>query len=209
MKFLGLAIRRGGSREEVSIKGDRYGNVHISSGLPAYTEITAQGEGWQVMTTSDVACLIVRPGGTALGTLWNGETGGGKSYIVDRIFAQQKATETTTEARWGLWACVHKEMSAPTAEITDIFGLSGKYNYTGKARFDADASVVDDGWFPWGEGMDVETAGSAGGNQVSADVGGRMIIPPQCGLSLTGVASKVDVQIMVGVAWYEVQLDLE
>lgn len=209
MKFLGLAIRRGGSREEVNIKGDRYGNVHISQGLPAYTEITAQGEGWQVMTTSPVACLNIRPSTTSLATLWNGESGGGKSYIVDRVFAQQLVSESAVVARWGLWVCVHKEMAAPTAEITAIRGLSGKYNYTGKGRYDADAGVVDDGWFPWGEGMDVETVSTIGGNQVSANVGGRIVIPPQCGLSLHGVASTINVDLCVGVAWYEVQLDLE
>lgn len=207
-KALLRGIKRGGGGGEVDINANRHGDLLIASGLPPYTEMTRQGKGWQAMTTSAVACLIARPGVTALLTLWNGEEGGGPSYVIDRLFAQQLVSAAAA-ARWGLWACLHQSMAAVDADITAIKGLSGKANYGGKARLDVGATVVDDGWFPFGEQHDVEATGTLGGGQVDVRIEGRLIIPPQHGLSLHGVASSVDVDLNVGFAWYEVQLDLE
>ena len=198
----------GGSGEEVAQGGDKYGNAYIAQGLPPYVVLSKEGNGWQVMATAAVAALIVRPSTVALGTLWNGEADGGKSYIIDRIFAQQLVSATAA-ARWGIWACLHPiNMTAPTADITAIKSMSGKTNYGGSAKFDIGATVVNDGWFPWGDGKDVEATGTLGGNQSSVPVGGRLIVPPSAGLSIHVVASSVDVDLCVGVSWYEKVLDL-
>lgn len=209
MEFINQIKRAlGGSGELVDQRGDRHGNAYIAQGLPPYAVLSKEGNGWQVMATSAVAALIVRPSTVALGTLWNGEADGGKSYIIDRIFAQQLVSAAAA-ARWGIWACVHPiGMAAPTADITAIKSMCGKTSYGGSARFDIGATVVDDGWFPWGEGKDVEATGVLGGNQSCPLIEGRIIIPPSAGLSIHVVASSVDVDFCVGVSWYEKVLDL-
>jgi len=177
-------------------------------GLSPYAEMTRLGEGYQAMTTSAVAALIARPSVTALFTLWNGETGGGKSYVIDRIFAQQLVSAAAA-SRWGIWACVHPVgMAAVDADITVIKNTRGKASYGGNARLDIGATVVNNGWFPYGNQHDVETTGVLGGGQVSVPIEGRIIIPPTAGLSLHVVASSVNEDFNVGFAWNEVQLDL-
>lgn len=208
MKSLLRIIRRGGSGEEVNVGGDRYGNLHVSHGLPPYAEITAMGEGWQVMATSAVPCLNARPGAAAALTLWNGEEGDGKSYVIDRVFAQQLVS-TGAECRWGIWVCVHPERTATSSSSLAFRGLSGKYNYSGKGIAEINDTVVDSGWFPWGDGKDVEVTGVLGGSQMSVNVDGRIIIPPHCAISLHGVDSAGNTDLCHGLAWYEVQLDLK
>lgn len=208
MRTLSRYIRRGGTGEEVSVKGNNRGDMSVIQGLPPYAELSRLGKGWQVMTTSAVACLIARPTTTALFTLWNGEEGGGPSYIIDRLFAQQLVSKTA-ETRWGLWACSHKSMTGPTADITAIKSMSCKATYGGAAVCDVGATVVNDGWFPVGNQQDTEPTGVLGGGQVSVPIEGRFIVPPQCGISLHGVAATVDIDLCVGFAWFEVQIDIE
>lgn len=205
-----LRVKRdlGGTGEEVYQKGDRYGNAYGAQALPPYTVLSKEGNGWQVMATAAVAALIVRPSTVALGTLWNGESDGGKSYIIDRIFAQQLVSAAAA-ARWGIWACLHPiGMTAPTADITAIKSMAGKTSYGGAARFDIGATVVDNGWFPWGDSKDVEATGTLGGSQSCPLIDGRLIVPPSAGLSIHIVASSVDVDFCAGVSWYEKVLDL-
>ncbi len=194
--------------QKKSLSATNEGDLYVAQNLPPYTLMTMNDRGWSVMTTSAVAALIVRPSTTALGTLWNGESDGGKSYVIDRIFTQQLVSAAAA-SRWGIWACVHPiGMAAVTADITAIKSSSGKTNYGGAARFDVGATVVDDGWFPWGNGFDVEATGTLGGNQSAPMIGGRLVIPPSAGLSIHVVASSVNEDFCVGASWYEVPSDL-
>ena len=206
LELFGTRISTG---QKTSIKSTKDGDLHIAQGLPPYTLLAMDNAGWSVMATAAVAALIERPSTTALGTLWNGEPDGGKSYVIDRLFAQQLVSAAAA-SRWGIWACVHPVgMSAVTADITAIKSSSGKANYGGSARFDIGATVADNGWFPWGNGFDVETTGILGGNQSSVNVAGRIVLPPSAGLSLHVVASSVNEDFCVGVSWYEIPSDLK
>ena len=196
----------GGSGEAVDQKGDRYGNAYIAQVLPPYAVLSTEGNGWQVMATAAVAALIVRPSTTSLGTLWNGEADGGKSYIIDRIFTQQLVSAAAA-SRWGIWACVHPiGMAAVTADITAIKSMAGKSSYGGTARFDVGATVGDNGWFPYGEPHDTETVGILGGSQSCVDVFGQLVIPYTAGISLHAVAASVGVTLAVGFSWFEVPI---
>ena len=99
-------------------------------------------------------------------------------------------------------------MSAHTADITEIKSTSGKNGYSGAAIFDNGATVADDGWFPWGPAGEVESAGVLPGSQVCPEINGRIIVPPQAGLSAHVVAGLVGDTFTLGFHWYEVQLDL-
>lgn len=205
------AIYRGrGGAEERQLGTDRYNNLLVSQGMPAYLELTRRGNGWQAMATAAVAALVVRPSTTAMATLWNGEPAGGKSYIIDRAFAHQLVS-TAAAGFHSLWLCVHPVgMAAPTNDITVRNSLSGKkITAIGYSRFDNGATVVDDGWFPWGNWGQVEATGVLPGGHVEAEVAGRIIIPPTAGLSIQVVASVVGNTFTAGFAWYEEQIDLE
>lgn len=206
--------QRGGSGDgndkKIEVTDD--GDLLVAFGLPPYAEMTRQGGGWSAISTAAVAALVVRPSTTALFTLWNGEGSGGKSYVIDRLFAHQLVSGAA-ESRFGIWACVHPAgMTNPGVDIarsaTNLVGNSGK-PYGGLAVVGVDETVVDNGWFPWGNSVSVEPTGVLPGAQVAVPVEGRLIVPPQGGLSLHVVASSVNEDFTIGCAWYEHQLDLK
>ena len=182
----------------------------VAQGLPPYTEMTRRGLGWQGMTTAALAALVVRPSTLGNLTLWNGEVGPtAKSYVVDRVFAFNLVS-TAAQARHGIWLCSHPAgMAAPTADITAIKSTNGKSAYTGLARLDTAATVVDDGWFPWGTWGDVEPTGVLPGGILTVNVEGRIIIPPGGGLSIQVVSSVVGNTYTTGFHWYEIAIPNE
>lgn len=184
----------------------------IAQGLPPYAELTRQGVHWSVMATAAVAGLVVRPSTVAAVTLWNGEGSGGKSYVIDRIFTHNLVS-TAAQSFFGMWACIHPAgMTAPTADLaysaTNWRGSSGKF-YNGRGIADVGATVVNNGWYPWGQGQEVEATGVLPGSHQSIDVGGRLIVPPGGAISLQVVAGVVGDTFTSGLSWWEVQLDLE
>ena len=209
MELLQMLTRRGGGgRQEVPHSGDRDGNAHVSQGLPRHTEITRQGGGYQSMTTAAVAGLVVRPSTVALFTLWNGEPDGGMTYIVDRAFAFNLVSGAA-QAFYGIWLCLHPTgMTKPTSDITAIKSLSGKSGYGGKAILDVDATVVDDGWFPYGPAGEAEEVGVLPGGILEAPIEGKLLVPPSAGVSIHVVSSTVNEDFTAGFGWYEHQLDM-
>ena len=191
--------------------------VHINSerelltaqGLPPYTEMSRRGLGYQVMNTSALAALVVRPSTVAGLTLWNGEPDGGKTYVIDRLFAFNLVS-TAAEARSGMWAAIHPiGMAKPTADITAIKSMSGRAGYGGAAIVDTGATVVDDGWFPVGPFSTVEPTGVLPGAIMEFKAEGRFLVPPRAGISIQVVSSVVGNTFTHGFAWYEVQLPVE
>ena len=63
---------------------DPRGAALVSQDLPERAEIARLG-GTVIMRTDEVACVTAVPTTTAAHTLWNGESAGGKSYVIDRI----------------------------------------------------------------------------------------------------------------------------
>lgn len=206
LELFGKRLSIGG---RVAIRGTRSGDLHVAQGLPAGAALTKRGIGYQAMSTSAIAALVVRPSTTAAFTLWNGEAAGGKSYVVERIMAFNLVS-TAAQTYAGIWACSHPTgMSAVTADITAIKSTCGGTNYGGKARLDVGATVVNDGWFPWGVSSEAEEAGVLPGGIMCAPIGGRIIVPPTAGLSMHVVSGLVGDTFTHGFHWYEVQLDLD
>ena len=165
---------------------------------------TAKGYGYQAMATAAIAALVVRPTTVAAATLFNNESGGGKHYVIERVMTHQLVS-TAAQARFGIWLCTHPVgMTPPTNDITVRNNTSGKGAGGSVSVFDNGATVADDGWFPWGNSVDVEPTGVLPGAQISAEVDGMIIIPPQAGLSAHIVASLVGDTFTIGFHWFEV-----
>lgn len=188
------------------------GDLMAAQGLPPYTEMTRRGHGWQVIATDAAASLVVRPTTVALVTLWNGEGTNGKSYIIDRIFTHMLVSDNA-DGRFMLWACVHPQgMTKPTADLpraaTNLTGMSGLY-YSGMAVVDVGATVVDNGWYPVSGSVSYELTGVLPGAGIVANIQGRLIVPPQGGISIQVVASDPDENTScTGISWYEEKLNL-
>jgi hypothetical protein len=177
--------------------------------LPSYAQITARGVGWQAMTTTAGAALVVRPSTVALATLFNNNpVSDGVCLIIDAAFAHNLVG--VANSSYGIWLCVHPVgMAAPTNDITVRNSLSGLSATTpaSKTLLDAGATVLDDGWFPWGDAGHAVTVTVPGG-QVTAPVDGRIIVPPTAAVSMTVVADTTGATFTTGFRWYEKKIPL-
>ena len=204
-------ILRGATGEQ-KMEVNEKGELLVAQGLPPYAEMTRLGDGWSVIQTTATAGLVVRPSTVAAITLYNGELATGKSYVIDRIFTHCLVSGAE-QGRFSIWACIHPSgMTAPTADIaasaTNLVGHSGK-RYAGRAIVDVGATVVDNGWYPYGSSVDYEPTGVLPGAAISVPIEGRLIVPPTGAISVTVVASMADSTYCSGISWYESVLDLQ
>ena len=159
---------------------------------------TARGYGWLAMATAAVASLIVRPTTTAIAPLYNNTS---KNFVIERVFAHNLVS--IANGQFGIWVCVHPTgMTAPTNDITIRNSLSGLVAGT-EGIFDNGATVNDNGWFPWGPNSTSVTA-TVPGSLTEAEIGGRIIIPPTAGISLSCVGQTAAVTVCMGLQWFSV-----
>jgi len=158
----------------------------------------SKGYGWSAMATSAVAAVVVRPSTTAMATLYNNTT---KNFVIDRVFAHNLVAAAQCVAT--LWVCVHPiGMTAPTNDIT-VRNSSSGLEAGAEGIFDNGATVVADGWFPWGNADTVVTVTTPGG-VLMADVAGRLVIPPTAAISMSVVASVNTATFCGGFNWFSV-----
>lgn len=204
--------RSGSDRgKEQDLESTQKGDLLVAAGSAPYAELSRQGGGWSAIATAAVAALVVRPGTVAAFTLWNGNANGGESYVIDRLFTHNLVS-TAALSFFGIWACVHPAgMTNPGEDIaasaSNVTGNYGK-RYDGNAVIGVGETVVDNGWYPWTDSVEVTTATVLPGAHLVAEVAGRLIVPPQGGLSVTVVASLATQTFTSGASWYEVQLQL-
>lgn len=161
------------------------------------------------MTTAAVAGLVVRPTTVSLITIFNGEAPGGKSLVIDRLFAFNLVT-AAAQTMFSLWYCNHTQpinVAKPANEIVTLRGTGdGREPDNGTVRVEVDGTVLDDGWFPcgnWGEG---EEAGVLPGAAIEWECNGRLIVRPKAALSLHVVAGTVAEDFTVGASWWRTQV---
>lgn len=194
---------RGTSGTELEMSVDPAGNQFVQFGEMPYTELTRLGQGWQVMATSAVAALVVRPSTTAALEIWNGSSV--NSLIVDRIFTHELVTSTTGLGGGAIiYAMVSKPVAAgPSLTTLSIWGTSGK-TYGGTTKTGVGTTVVDNGWFPYGPALKKESAGAVvPGGGLEAQINGRLIVPPQCSLCVHVVSGYTGDTFTSGASWYE------
>jgi len=162
---------------------------------------TAKGYGRSAMATSAVASLIVRPTTVAIATLYNNTS---HNFVIDRLFAHNLVS--IANGQFGIWYCIHPAgMTAPTNDITVRNNPNGNYGAATEGIFDNGATVVDNGWFPWGENSTSVTA-TVPGSLAQAFVDGKLIVPPTGGISLSCVAQTAVVTVCMGLSWFIVPI---
>jgi hypothetical protein len=177
----------------------------VTQSLPPYTELSRQGFGWQGMSTSAIAALVVRPSTTAAFTLFNNSSASSpRVYVIDRVGAFNLVTTDAVES-WSIWGCVHPSIAVGTADITAIKSYSGVSSYAGAARLDNGATVTDDGWFIMStNGVVGNSSTTTPGNALVHETGGRFIVPQGGAFSLHVVASVVGATFTHLIGWYEI-----
>jgi len=181
--------------DETDLKSTEGGVLHTTDQARIWT---AKGYGWMAMATSAVASLIVRPTTTAIATLYNNTT---KNFVLERAFAHNLVS--IADGQFGIWLCVHPVgMTAPTNDITVRNNTRGDVAGT-EGIFDNGATVVDNGWFPWGENSTSVTA-TVPGSLAQALIRGQIILPPTAAISISVVAQTAVVTTCCGFHWFSV-----
>jgi len=201
-----IKVQREVADTPVDVRGTEGGDIQVAQALPIGAVLTAKGYGWQAITTVGVAGLVVRPSTVPLMSIYNGEAGGGKVYIIDRVFAFNLVS-TAAAAFWSIWLCVQPVGTTASASVITpamIRSTRGAGAYGGLAKIDDDTTCVDSGWFPWGPIGQSEATGVLPSGAVSAEINGRIVIPPTSALNITVVTSAVGQTFTAGVHWFEV-----
>ncbi len=197
-----------GTSEDRDFATDPVGSQFINFGGLAVTELSRRGAGYQTMQTSATAALVVRPSTVTGLELWNGNSAGGASLVIDRLFSQNLVTSTTGLGGGAqIWAMVTAAKAAPSTASLVVVSNTGKA-YSGAVVNAVGTTVVANGWFPWGLARMRESAGSVvPGGGLIADVAGRLIVPPQCSLCVTVVSGYVADTFCSGASWFEQVFD--
>jgi len=184
--------------DEIDVKATEGGVLHTTDQARIWT---AKGYGWQAMATSAVASLIVRPTTVAIVSFYNNTN---KNFVIERVFAHNLVS--IANGQFGLWLCVHPvgaiAVDAPVNDITVRNSTRGDVAGT-EGIFDVAATVIDDGWFPWGENSTSVTA-TVPGSLAQALVNGRIILPPTAALSVSSVAQTAAVTVCIGIHYFSV-----
>ena len=197
---------RAGADVERRLELSEYGDLLVAKGLPDYTDLTRRGLGYGTMATAAVAGLVVRPTTIAALEIFNNSEV--ESLIVDRIFTQNLVSTNVIES-FILYAMVTRPKAAPTDAALAINSLSGKAAATRDVLTAASTTVVDNGWFPWGESFTKGAGGVVPHGGIVAEIRGRLIVPPQSALCLHVLASLVGQTFTSGATWYKLKLKLE
>ena len=199
--------RRSGLKGQTQLDANEMSELLVAFGLPSGTEATRRGSRWATMSTAAVAGLVVRPSTIAAFEIFNGYSAGGKSLIIDRMFWFNLVSTNVVEGFSG-WAQVTTAKAAVTDGSFVVRGASGKA-YAGPVIAAASTTVIASGWFPWGNAYQKGAGGVVPFGALTAEVNGRLIVPPQCSLCLHVVSSLVGQTFTQGAEWIEEVLTTE
>ena len=202
---------RGGAShgESREVEANQFNELFTVQGLPPYTEMSRQGNGWTVQTATLFAPLAAYPTTTTRLEVYNNNPGW--AIVVADVFASQVLATAVSQA-WAIFAMVTTQKAAPTLAALALASLSGKSIITPTASGPiipaVDTTVVANGWRPYGSGHSWGTAAATPGGAQSARVDGLLIAPygtSVCVAPQSSVATASSFQC--GFSFYWVKLD--
>ena len=180
MDFSVLARRRSGSGggDSRALVSNEFDELLTAQGMPPYAEITRQGNGFTVQTTTLFAPIAAYPSTTARLEVFNNYPG--YALVVADLFAAQVLSTAATQT-YAVFGMVTTQKAAPTLTALNLTSLSGKNAIIptagGPILTAVDTTVVANGWRPWGAVQTWGTAAALVGNAWSAPVDGKLIAP--------------------------------
>lgn len=185
---------------------DPRGALYVSQDLPERAELARLG-GTVIMRTDSVACVTAVPTTTAAHTLWNGESAGGKSYVIDRI-TWICLTSAAAASSFALVAVVNKTSTATAPATADTQAqtvyTTGK-GYGGKAKTSHTVTVVDDVWFSLGQTFNTPLTATIG-STLDAQINGAIVLAPGYVMGVSVVAVNTTAKGTLHFWFHEVQI---
>lgn len=207
MAFLKKLIQYGTSSTEVSAEGTPNGEALVAPGVAPYEEITRRGS-FNIITTTATAS-VVAPGTTTCGLgIGNTAADGGKSIIIDALFALNKVGHATL----GQSALIYVLGQTRVAALAGTLVVRKSNGYGAGADTVADCKAggaildavtgVAIGWMPIGPTANMSVV-SLPGCALFAPVDGRLILPPGRVMGIDVMSSNVENTWLIGAMWHE------
>lgn len=186
-----------------------------------YSEVTRQ-KAFVIRTATAVAAVTAIPTTAVNLALYNNEPDGGRSYIIDEVWALVTVDAVATQKHAGIIACLGQtKVDPPTSPSTLIprkmngMGSPGGTNpgkidtksYTVTATTIDAVTGVAANWFPLG-GTVTSAVVSLPNYAIRVPVEGRYMIPPGRWFAVHVLASVTTISAQMGIIWHEKILTL-
>ena len=189
----------------------------IAFGAAPYQEIIRQGRSFMTNTTTAVATVTAVPSTAYAFAIWNGESDGGRSYIIDQIAALYTVNSGAALVHVGIIACLGMvREGTPTQTQNAIKQLNGMGNldtkcktilaadnpYAGGAGTVLTTTGIAGNWFPVGDSINT-AVNALPGFQKTVNIDGRIIVPPGRLLLLHTLGSVTSSSAQLYISWHE------
>jgi hypothetical protein len=185
------------------------GEQLVAAGAAPYQEIVRQGRSFLVNTTTAVATVTAIPTTAHALAIYNNEADGGRSLIIDRVWALFTVNTTAALQHVGIIGCLGLvRETAPTDAALGIKQMNGMGNTDTRVRTQLTGTALPAGtgiaanWFPIGPSINSAIA-SLPGFQITKEVDGRIIVPPGRFFALHTLGSHTTCSAQVGIEWTE------
>ena len=182
-------VQRQTSDAEVNVGVEINRGLLVAQSLPPFAEHQRRGDGWTVGTATLFAPIVAFPTTTAQLEVYNN---GRRTMIISSLYASQIVGPTVQEAA-GIFAMVSTQKAVPTLTALNVYSMSGKAIVVPTASSElvtgVGTTVVANGWRPWGPPISFGLGAAPPGSHWSAEIDGRIIVPPLCSLCMHIVAS--------------------
>ena len=201
-------------REDQQVHLDEQGAQLVSQSAAPYSEIVRQGRAFYVNTTTAVASLTALPTTAVTIALYNNEPDGGRSYIIDQVWALYTVNSATIP-HCGIIANLGQTRAALPANSAMIpkkcNGMGPAYDtkaitIIGGTALDAITGLAIN-WFPLGQSVNAAVTSLPGFQQL-VNVDGRYICPPGRYFAVHTLASAVTSSAQIGIVWHEKTITL-
>lgn len=191
------------------------GEALVCPAVPERMELVRLGAGFsaQIPTASAFTFVAAWPTTRAELVLWNGESTGGKCYVIDRCWLTNITSQAAAQP-YSLLAQVAPAslaIAAPTDNANvlrqNLLAKSTAFNSNARLMLANTAFALTNHWFTLGNGP-ISPMTTNLGASMEANVYGRYLIPPGGAFCLAGLAGTAAGTAICGIEWYEVLLTL-
>lgn len=201
-------------REDEQFHLSGQGDIQTSTPAAPYQEIVRNGRSFWANTGTAVASVTAIPTTAVAIALYNNEPDGGRSYVIDDVWALYTANTAVALVHAGIIACLGQVREAiPTNSAATV------KQYAGMGKNDTRARTIIGGtalpattgiaanWFPLGAAVNGAVV-TLPGFQQRVNVDGRIIVPPGRYFAVHTLSSVTTTSAQMGISWTEKQLVL-
>lgn len=202
--------------DEESLALSEQGELLVANATAQYSEIVRPGRAFKAGTTTAVAAVVAIPT-TAVGfAIYNNEPDGGRSYIIDRVWAQNVVSTAVASQAQIMVLVGQVRETAPTNAMpaNALVNLNGNGGVDTRVRaiLTATALPATTGlqgyWLPVGANGVKPGVAATPGYGMFAEVNGRIIVPPGRYFAIHVIANVVGETFQMGVEWHEKMINL-